>query len=196
MVWTSSYPRSVRTLLGFLLALTLLVTGAGAASAATIEDYAPYQPQDHCSPRAKVGTLALSHFLIHHFGGSFGGISRSCTSGGTSEHKEGRAFDWSLDARSRHDRKIAQAFMEFAFAADKHGDEDAKARRMGIMYIIWNDHMYEAWNGFERGDYLASSCKKISKCSTTLRHRNHMHISLDRTAAKGRTSWYDGRVTP
>ena len=30
---------------------------------------------------------------------------------------------------------------------------------MGIMYIIWNDHMYSAWDQFEREDYLSSSCK-------------------------------------
>ena len=183
----------MRSLTGLLLALTLLLVGAGSA-AATIEDYAPYQPQKNCSPRPKAGTVAMSHYLVRHFGGAFGGISRPCKSGGTSEHKEGRAFDWTLDARKRHDRQVAKSFLQWAFAADDRGNEDVKARRMGIMYIIWNDHIYEAWDGFHRSDYLSSSCKKVTKCSATLRHRNHLHISLDRKGGRGETSWYDGRV--
>ena len=62
------------------------------------------------------------------------------------------------------------------------------------MYIIWNDHMYAAWDGFDREDYLSSSCKSRKKCSKTLRHRDHMHISLSRPGGKGATSWYDGKI--
>jgi hypothetical protein len=65
---------------------------------------------------------------------------------------------------------------------------------MGIMYIIWNDHMYSAWDRFEREPYLSSSCRRRATCSTTLRHRDHMHISLSRPGGRGATSWYDGRV--
>ena len=79
------------------------------------------------------------------------------------------------------------------FAADGHGNPDARARRMGIMYVIWNDHMYPAWNGFQREPYLSSSCTSRKKCSTTLRHRDHLHISLTRKGGKGRTSWFTRR---
>lgn len=188
-------PRAPRALLACAVGcLLLLGLALGPAASAHIEDYAPYQPQSHCSPKPKAGTVAMAHYLVKHFGGAFGGISRPCKSGGTSEHKEGRAFDWSLDATKRSDRLVAKAFLQWAFAADPRGNEDAKARRMGIMYVIWNDHMYSAWDGFQRQDYLSSSCKKISRCSKTLRHRNHVHISLDRQGGKGLTSWYEGRV--
>ena len=53
------------------------------------------------------------------------------------------------------------------------------------MYIIWNDHMYSAWDNFEREDYRSSSCKSLRKCSKTLRHRDHMHISLSRRGRQG-----------
>ena len=66
---------------------------------------------------------------------------------------------------------------------------------MGIMYIIWNDHMYSAWDHFEREGYLSSSCKSVQKCSKTLRHRDHMHISLSRRGGRGETSWYASRVS-
>jgi hypothetical protein len=113
-----------------------------------------------------------------------------------SEHKEGRAFDWTLDARKARDRSIAAEFLETAFATDARGNEHALARKQGIMYIIWNDHMYSASDQFEREDYLSSSCRTRRKCSRTLRHRDHMHISLSRAGGKGLTSWYERRVSP
>jgi hypothetical protein len=185
----------VRTIATLVLALVITLSGSLVAHAAVeIEDYAPYQPQTRCSPKAKAGTLVMSRFVHRRFGGGSGSISRPCRSGGTSEHKEGRAYDWPLDATRKRDRQTARAFMDFVFAADKHGNEDARARRMGIMYVIWNDHMYSAWNGFEKSDYLSSSCKKVTRCSKTLRHRNHVHISLSRKGGRGETSWYADRL--
>ena len=115
-----------------------------------LEDYAPYQPQTRCSPKAKPGTKQLSRWIVYHFDGGYGPISRPCTSGGTSEHKEGRAFDWTLDATKKADRLRAAAMLERIFRARKDGEEHVLARRMGIMYIIWNDHMYSAYDHFER----------------------------------------------
>ncbi len=183
----------IRTTLALALFLLLALTSSP-ASATPLEDYASYQPQTKCSPRAKPGTTYLGKRLVKRFGGGFGPISRSCGSGGTSEHKEGRAFDWMLDASKKSDRKRAHEFMDWVFSTDGKGNEDARARRMGIMYVIWKDHMYSAWNGFERRSYLSSSCKSRRKCSTTLRHRDHLHVSLTRKGGKGRTSWYVGRL--
>ena len=185
--------RTPQTLAAALLAVAVLVTFTPAAAAAEIEDYASYQPQERCAPKAKPGTRALARWLVRRGGGE-GPMSRSCKSGGTSEHKDGRAFDWTLDATREKDRRVAREFLAVAFAEDKHGNTDARARRMGIMYIIWNDHMYAAWDEFRRDGYLSSSCKRPRTCSKTLRHRDHMHISLSRAGARGVTSWYDGRV--
>ncbi|MGH3307204.1 MAG: hypothetical protein ACRDOX_05900 [Nocardioides sp.] len=185
--------RIVKAGLAGAAALAILLALAGPA-AAQVEDYADYKPQENCSPRAKPGTEALARWLVHR-GGGYGPISRKCGVGGVSEHKEGRAFDWTLDAARRNDRRIAKAFLDVAFATDQRGNEHAKARRMGIMYIIWNDHKYDAWDYFEREDYLSSSCKSLRKCSKTLRHRDHMHISLSRRGGRGETSWYENRVS-
>ena len=111
-----------------------------------------------------------------------------------SEHKEGRALDWSLDATKKADLKRAEEFLAGLRATDKHGNPDALARRMGVMYVIWNDTMYPAWNQFRPQDYLSSGCKSRSKCSKTLRHRDHLHLSLSRPGGKGRTSWFAGRI--
>ena len=175
-----------------LLALTAV--SMGPAQAQEIEDYAPYQPQTKCAPKAKPGTKVLLAYVVDTYGGAAGGISRPCSDSGTSEHQEGRAFDWTLDATEKADRKKAHAFLDAIFAADEAGNEDAVARRMGIMYVIWDDHIYSAWRQFEPADYLSSSCKSLRRCSKTLRHRDHLHVSLTRRAGKGLTSWYAGRL--
>jgi hypothetical protein len=183
--------RTARCLAALLAtALVLLVPGPASAG---IEDYAGYQPQTKCSKKAKPGTKVLGRWLVKR-GGAAGPTTRSCTSGGTSEHKDGRAFDWMLDVHRKKDRRTAAEFLAFAFATDSKGNEHAKARRMGIMYVIWNDHKYDAWDQFVKEDYLSSSCKSKKKCSATLRHRNHMHISLSRAGARGDTSWYADRL--
>lgn len=179
--------------LGLVLCLgastSLPVVPAHAQYVMPVESYPTYQPQKKCARKAKPGTVALGQWLVAR-GGAFGGTLRSCSSGGTSEHKDGRAFDWMLDARDADDRAIAEAFLIEAFADDELGDTDALARRMGIMYIIWDDRMYAAWDGFEPKRYLSSGCRNRRTCSATLRHRDHVHISLSKRGARGLTSWY------
>ena len=175
-------------------ALALVVLAPTAAYAVPVEDYASYDPQRWCAPRAKPGTTVLGRWLVNTYGGGFGPIWRSCAGSSVSEHKEGRAFDWTLDAAREADRERAQTFLTRAFATDGAGNTHALARRMGIMYIIWNDHMYASYRQFERRDYLSSSCPTRKRCSKTLRHRDHMHISLSRAGGNGLTSWYEGRL--
>jgi hypothetical protein len=184
---------TIRQLCTALLALVFLTLAAPASGATPIEDYASYQPQTKCSPKAKPGTTYLGHWLVRKYGGGFGPISRGC-GGGASEHAEGRAFDWTLDATVKADRKSAKVFMERALRTDGQGNTSAWARRMGIMYLIWDDEMYSAWDHFDPEPYLSSSCTSRRKCSATLRHRNHLHISLTRAGGRGSTSWYDGRL--
>ena len=154
-----------------------------------LEPYAGYQPQTTCKRRPKPGVLLLADWLVAR-GGGYGPISRSCGGSSTSEHKESRAFDWLLDANSPTDQALAAALLDEVFAPDDLGQPHALARRMGIMYIIWDDTMYASYEGFAPRRYLSSGCRSRRSCSPTLRHRDHMHISLTRQGAKGRTSWY------
>jgi hypothetical protein len=190
---TDRTTRSLRRLVAVGVAILVLLPTTAAASD-PIEDYAPYQPQTHCSPKAKPGTLELAAWLLKAYPGSASdGISRPCSSGGVSEHKEGRAFDWALSFKSDRDRGYAKDFLSRLFATDADGNTDALARRMGVMYVIWDDHIYASYYQFSKRDYLDSSCKSTKKCSDNLRHRTHMHISLDRPGGWGETSWYDGQ---
>jgi hypothetical protein len=185
----------------FLLVAAGLVAGlvVGPAAAADapyagtpVEDYSGYQPQTTCTKAPKPGTIALGEYLVATYGGGGGAVNRSCTGSSTSEHKDGRAIDWTLDATSKEDRQRANQFLAAAFADDDEGNTDALARRMGIMYLIWDDHMYSAYDGFEKESYLSSSCRSKKRCSKTLRHRDHMHISLSKPGARGLTSFYAG----
>lgn len=179
-----------------LLCCLTYVVAAGSAGAAyvPVEPYAGYEPQSACSPVAKPGTRALGRWVVAGFGGRAGAISRACKGRSTSEHKEGRAFDWRLNARSRADRARAARFLQRITATGASGEPAELARRMGVMYVIWNDRIYAAYDQFRPRPYLSSGCKKLRKCSRTLRHRDHMHISLTRRGGAGRTSWYAGRV--
>src|SRR4029079_19339391 len=57
------------------------------------------------------------------------------------------------------------------------------ARRLGIMYIIWNKHIW--------GTYAAAQGWRTYKCSgVTLCHQNHVHFSFSRAGASGKTSYW------
>jgi len=181
-------------LLGIAVLLSTVLVVSPASAQGEIEDYASYDPSSKCHERARPGTSYLAHWIVRRYDGGFGGISRDCRRRATSEHQNGRAFDWTLDATKRSDRKRANAFMARIFDTDGRGNTHAWARRMGVMYLIWDDQMYAAWDRFRPERYLSSSCNRRTKCSKTLRHRDHMHISLSAKGARGVTSWYDGRL--
>ena len=179
------------------LVVALLVLTPVAASAVPIEDFPIYQPQRRCSPTPKPGAVALSKWLIKRYPGTGSlGISRGCGASGVSEHKEGRAIDWAVRWSSARDRRYVEDFFATIFAADAEGNPAALARRMGIMYLIWDDHIYASYRQFEKRPYTHSGCRSTRGCSETLRHRDHVHISLSRDGGHGRTSWYHRGQTP
>lgn len=181
---------TVAVLSGLTVATTLVAGPAQAAPAyGPVDDYARYQPQRRCARKPKPGTLAVASWVVAH-GGAMGGTIRRCRVGGTSEHKDGRAFDWTLDATDPADAAVADAVLAELFAPEESGEPNALARRMGIMYVIWDDRSYSAWREFSPVRYKSSSCRRLKKCSPTLRHRDHMHVSLSRKGARERTSWY------
>ncbi|WP_139977743.1 hypothetical protein [Nocardioides litoris] len=173
-----------------LLPVPAAPSSAEGAVVLPVEAPASYEPATRCAPAAKPGTRVLARWLERRHG-SHTSISRSCRPGQvTSEHQEGRAVDWSADARTPAGRRAARRLLRELLAPDAAGEAAALARRMGVMYLIWDDHLYAAWRGFEPEPYLSSSCRSRRRCSPTLRHRDHVHVSLTRRAARGETSWY------
>lgn len=150
---------------------------------ASIEPYPSYDPQTTCSPTAKPGTLALQQLVTQTYPNTgLGSISRSCNVGGTSEHKEGRAWDWTANVSSSGQRASVENMLSWLLATDQHGNRHAMARRLGVMYIIWNRQMFRMYAP-ERGwqPYSGSSP-----------HTDHVHISLTRAGGNKATSFWSG----
>ena len=148
-----------------------------------IDAHPGYKPQKSCTASAKPGTTALLKALLKTWGGKSWGISRFCTSGGTSEHKEGRALDWHMDSRKAKDRKkVDQAI---SWITRNRGEV---AYRLGIMYVIWNQKIWSTY-------YQELGWRKMAnRGSWTANHKDHVHISLTWDGAMGQTSWWTGKV--
>jgi peptidoglycan hydrolase-like protein with peptidoglycan-binding domain len=175
------------------MALILGALGTGTAQAAVpdpappsplgvAEGFTPYLPQVSCDPVAKPGTLALRSLLMATYGGRDLGITRGCEIGALSEHKEGRAWDWGLSAAVPAEKALAQQFLDWLTAPGPNGMAAANARRLGVMYVIWNGKIWSAyrasqgWRAYSGGEA----------------HAGHIHISLAWNGAMKQTSWWTG----
>jgi hypothetical protein len=148
-----------------------------------IETMAPYVPQTSCQPAAKIGTVSLQAYLQKKYPGTGSdGISRACNIGGRSEHKEGRAFDWAVNYYNPKQRAQAEAMLHWLLKRDKMGRQFANARRLGVMYVIWDRQIWSTSDPVWR-PYSGASA-----------HRDHVHISLSWAGARGKTSFWTGNV--
>ncbi len=166
------------------------VTGEGAATEANpvtprfnggIEGFDDYDGQSTCSPSTKPGMASFIRLVHRHYGGGSLGVGRGCGSGGQSEHKEGRAWDWAMNAGSAGDRSRVQALFNWLFATDAQCRSYANARRIGIMYIIWNHRMFRMYDT-DRG---------WAPYSGPSPHTDHVHFSLTRAGGAGRVSYWN-----
>lgn len=179
------------------LAVLLLLPLAPAAPAAAvpfeervfgpqIEGYARYEGQTRCLRTEQPGVVAFRALLQEAYGANGGGILRGCSVGGRSEHKEGRAYDWMLNAHDAADRAKADEFLSWLLATDEHGNAHAMARRMGVMYIIWNGRSWSAWRA---GDGWRRYTGRDP-------HTDHIHFSFSWAGARGTTSFWTTPVEP
>jgi len=195
-----------RRFTAFLTVLGLFLAGLVVASApasarvprapraftATIEDYTAYVPQDSCDPRPKRGTTMLGNLLARTYKGTTWGSYRPCD-GSVSEHHDGRAIDWMVSSRNRAQHAMGHDFWEWLLATDKYGNRFAMARRLGVMYIIFNSRMWGAWDG-KWEEYDGCLHKYRARKYDNQCHRTHMHISLSWNGARGLTSFWTGNV--
>jgi hypothetical protein len=149
-----------------------------------IEPYARYDPQDTCDPTDKPGVVAFrKETLANNPGTGKGSISRPCQNS-TSEHYEGRAWDWGVSAYNATQKRQADGVMNSLFAADRWGNQHAKARRLGMMYIIWNKRIW--------GAYRADDGWRAYNGSSP--HTDHVHFSFSWPGALKSTSYWTGQV--
>jgi len=201
-----AFPRSAafRTAVAIALAALLLgVLSQGQPRADAlgysplVDEPASYEAQVTCTRSAQPGTLALARWLLVRYPVTRSmGIMRACGTGSTSEHKDGRAFDWGADVKRTETKQAAYHFIRSALASDAAGNKAALARRLGIMYMIYNDTIWSSYRDFEPRPYLNGSCSSRATCSRTLRHLDHVHISLGYGGAAAQTSWFRQRNVP
>lgn len=163
-----------------------------------IEDYASYDGQKKCKPKPKPGLVAFQQLLQATYPDStWFGISRGCNVGGTSEHKEGRALDWSRDASNAAQRRTVKELLTWLFATDAHGNEHAMARRLGVMYIVWNRRIWSTWD--QGWDVYCvqkrKKCKDPDSKSALHPHTDHVHFSFSWKGARMQTSFWHPEVS-
>ena len=148
-----------------------------------IEPLASYQPQASCAAAPMAGMTKLLNLVLDTYGrGSNGGAIRSCATGGQSEHKEGRAWDWMLDVGNRGDRRVAGDFLSWLLKT-RGGEQAAMARRLGVMYVIYNRKIWATYSPGWR-DYNGADP-----------HTSHIHVSMSWNGGRGLTSFWKGSVS-
>lgn len=155
--------------------------GEGDEPVLTADTQPGYQGQTTCSPAPKPGAVALLGLLQQRWGGSSWGVSRGCEVGGRSEHKEGRALDWHMDAANPADRVRVADALNWLTANDGE-----VAERLGVMYVIWDQKVWASYRRAEGWRPMAD------RGSSTANHRDHVHVSLTWDGAMQQTSWWTG----
>lgn len=163
---------------------------------AAIEPMAPYVAQDDCDPTIKHGTAELGALLQATYPHVTWSSTRPCD-GSVSEHHDGRAIDWMASVRYRKTHREARSLIHWLLATDAQGNRFAMARRLGVMYLIYNGRMWGAWDGtWQEYDNCLSDPKLRARSYDDYCHRSHVHISLSWNGARGRTSFWTGVVRP
>jgi peptidoglycan hydrolase-like protein with peptidoglycan-binding domain len=145
-----------------------------------------YSPQNSCDPVAKPGVEAYARMVLSTYRiGHSGGIVRNCFSGDVSEHHDGRAFDWMVSVDVPAEKAAGDALTAWLIGRDEHGVLGGNARRLGVMYVIWNRRI---WGAYSAG----AGWRPYSGVSP---HTDHVHTSFSWDGAMGRTSWWDGTAT-
>lgn len=153
-----------------------------------------YQSQVICDPSPKIGADRLRALLKEVYGETVIGIYRDCANGGTSEHKEGRALDWMYHWRNLEQRAKVESFLSWLIAPGADGRPGANARRMGVMYVLWDGRIwgiYRADEGWRDIGGCTTDPQKKSSSYDNYCHRDHVHMSMTWDGAAGLTSYWN-----
>jgi hypothetical protein len=191
--------RALRTVIcaGLCAAFLTSVSPARASTTpafgAFIDPFPGYEGQSKCDPSPKPGVLAFqSIVLAREPGTSAGSISRDCSIGGQSEHKEGRAWDWGARADVPSERAAAKRTIDWLKAPDKFGNDAAMARRFGVMYLIFDRRIWFPGTGWRT--YCVQKQNGCVSPGTTSDvrdpHTSHVHISFTWAGALKQTSYW------
>jgi hypothetical protein len=76
--------------------------------------------------------------------------------------------------------------MTWLLAPDELGNDGAMARRLGVMYVIWDSRIWRSYQA-------ARGWQPYSGASP---HTDHVHLSFSWAGALGETSYWSGKVSP
>ncbi len=157
-----------------------------------VDAYPSYDGQDTCSPDPKPGVESFRARVMSEYPGTGDfGISRACHIGGRSEHKEGRAWDWAVSASSERDRRAVSDLLDWLFSEDRYGNGNARARRLGVMYLIWNRRIWFPGSGWRT--YCVQKkrgCVSPSDGGVRHPHTDHVHFSFTWDGARRHTTFH------
>ncbi len=158
-----------------------------------IDSDSGYDGQSKCSPGAKPGVVAFQSMVLEAYPGTgAGSIGRDCSVGGQSEHKEGRAWDWGVNAGVPSQKKAADDLIKWLTAEDEYGNDGAMARRLGIMYLIWNRKIWFPWDGWDvYCEERKGACRDPHDNDVRHPHTDHVHFSFTWEGARKQTSFWN-----
>lgn len=133
-----------------------------------------FQSNVFCDPQDRPGLQAFGALLGDQWDRPGYTTSRTCLNM-KSDHYDGRAIDWQLNAFDPQDRRIGDEVVAWLSANDGE-----MAKRFGMQSIIWNNQIFRpdgsGWQG-----YVGQSP-----------HTDHVHFSFSWDGAMMRTSWWTG----
>lgn len=137
-----------------------------------------YVPQNSCQPGTPEGVKKLRDLVMRTYKvGGLGNTARGCSEG-VSEHADGRAWDWMVHTKNAKEKKAAADFLAWVTK-----DDGRNARRLGIMYVIYNKKIWAVYRSKEGWRPSAG-------------HTDHIHVSFSWNGARGNTSFWTGEVHP
>lgn len=142
----------------------------------TLDAAPPWFYTYSCDPNDKPGMVAFANLLANHYNRPTWWGSRNCIAGDNSQHYEGRAVDWVMNAYDPADKAIGDAVAQWLTA-----NNGEMARRFGVQSVIWNRY---SWYLYKPGAWYPYTGPSP--------HTDHLHISFSWDGAMGRTSWWDG----
>ena len=137
----------------------------------------------------KPGVVAFRSLVLSQLGGGDDGL-QVCKliandSGSLSDHADGRAWDWHVEAKRATDRARVDRLLNWLLRPDERGHRNAMARRIGITYIIWNHQYYRV---------SSDDARWVPYTSTGDPHDTHVHFSFSVAGAAQETSWWADRA--
>ncbi len=200
-----------------VLALGLPIVSAGGASAVTpatrdvgavIDAYPSYESETGCLEGVRPGITAMRDKILMP---TYGGTSwdyltqRTCSPTKASGHDNGTALDWMMNIKDPVEYANATSFLDWLLATDKYGNAHANLRRLGIMYVVYNNKIFRGYRASAGWtDYhvtvngVKTPCSQLTATSyNTTCHRDHVHMSWSQDGAYQRTThWTAPTVEP